>query len=182
MWIHLHRIAEDHRFEGKNLEASNIPSHFLDPLMHTLMEDPVILPSSQVSVDRSTIVRHLLSNPFDPFTRAHLTESELIDNAKLKAEIEDFKKQCTKTNISGSEDGLDAYFTGVFHLKRSPQTSFFCYYFPVKAIINIDKIKHQKIVFMEKIECIVLLFPLNQYDVTFVLIERNLYCLRKYYA
>jgi len=33
---------------------------FLDPIMSTLMSDPVILPSSRVTVDRSTIARHLL--------------------------------------------------------------------------------------------------------------------------
>ncbi|EAW67369.1 hCG2043600 [Homo sapiens] len=34
---------------------------FLDPIMSTLMCDPVVLPSSRVTVDRSTIARHLLS-------------------------------------------------------------------------------------------------------------------------
>uniref|UniRef100_A0A8C5VH16 Ubiquitin conjugation factor E4 n=1 Tax=Microcebus murinus TaxID=30608 RepID=A0A8C5VH16_MICMU len=34
---------------------------FLDPIMSTLMCDPVMLPSSRVTVDRSTIARHLLS-------------------------------------------------------------------------------------------------------------------------
>lgn len=33
---------------------------FLDPIMSTLMSDPVVLPSSRVTVDRSTIARHLL--------------------------------------------------------------------------------------------------------------------------
>lgn len=33
---------------------------FLDPIMSTLMSDPVLLPSSRVTVDRSTIARHLL--------------------------------------------------------------------------------------------------------------------------
>lgn len=33
---------------------------FLDPIMSTLMVDPVLLPSSRVTVDRSTIARHLL--------------------------------------------------------------------------------------------------------------------------
>lgn len=33
------------------------PDEFLDPIMSTLMTDPVILPSSHVTVDRSTIAR-----------------------------------------------------------------------------------------------------------------------------
>ena len=36
------------------------------------MEDPVILPSSKVSIDRATIRSHLLSDPNDPFNRAPL--------------------------------------------------------------------------------------------------------------
>jgi ubiquitin conjugation factor E4 B len=40
--------------------------------MYTLMEDPVILPGSRVSMDRSTLRSHLLSDPHDPFNRAPL--------------------------------------------------------------------------------------------------------------
>ena len=35
------------------------PEEFLDPIMLTLMADPVILPSSRATVDRSTIARYL---------------------------------------------------------------------------------------------------------------------------
>lgn len=37
------------------------------------MNDPVILPTSGQTMDRSTISRHLLSDNTDPFNRAHLT-------------------------------------------------------------------------------------------------------------
>jgi ubiquitin conjugation factor E4 A len=40
--------------EGILAEA---PDEFLDPIMSTLMIDPVILPSSRTTVDRSTIAR-----------------------------------------------------------------------------------------------------------------------------
>ena len=43
-----------------------------DPLMYTIMRDPVILPSSKTTIDRSTIKSHLLSDPKDPFNRAPL--------------------------------------------------------------------------------------------------------------
>lgn len=39
---------------------SDAPDEFLDPIMSTVMLDPVLLPSSHVTVDRSTIARHLL--------------------------------------------------------------------------------------------------------------------------
>jgi ubiquitin conjugation factor E4 A len=47
----------------------NPPDEFLDPILSILMKDPVILPSSKVTVDRSTISRHLLSDQSDPFNR-----------------------------------------------------------------------------------------------------------------
>lgn len=37
--------------------VAEAPDHFLDPIMSTLMTDPVILPSSKQNVDRSTIAR-----------------------------------------------------------------------------------------------------------------------------
>ncbi len=41
--------------------------------MYTLMEDPVVLPASRVSIDRSTIRSHLLSDAHDPFNRVPLS-------------------------------------------------------------------------------------------------------------
>ena len=46
--------------------------------MFTLMEDPVILPTSKTSIDRSTIRSHLLSDPNDPFNRAPLKIEDVI--------------------------------------------------------------------------------------------------------
>jgi hypothetical protein len=51
---------------------------FLDPLLSTLMEDPVILPTSNVTVDRSTIITQLLSSSIDPFNRKPLTIDMVI--------------------------------------------------------------------------------------------------------
>lgn len=41
------------------LLLSEAPENFLDPIMSTLMVDPVILPSSKMNVDRSTIARYI---------------------------------------------------------------------------------------------------------------------------
>lgn len=48
-----------------------------DPVMNTLMIDPVILPSGH-KMDRKHIMRHLLSSQTDPFTRQPLNESQLV--------------------------------------------------------------------------------------------------------
>lgn len=64
------------------------PEEFLDPIMSTLMTDPVILPSSRVTVDRTTIARHLLSDQTDPFNREPLTMDQVKTDEQLKAKIE----------------------------------------------------------------------------------------------
>ncbi|KAK5612353.1 Ubiquitin conjugation factor E4 A [Crenichthys baileyi] len=66
---------------------ADAPDEFLDPIMSTLMLDPVLLPSSNVTVDRSTIARHLLSDQTDPFNRSPLTMDQIKPNEELKQEI-----------------------------------------------------------------------------------------------
>ncbi|CAH0585693.1 unnamed protein product [Chrysodeixis includens] len=66
---------------------ANAPEEFLDPIMSTLMMDPVILPSSRTTVDRTTIARHLLSDQSDPFNRSPLSMDQVKSNTELKAKI-----------------------------------------------------------------------------------------------
>jgi hypothetical protein len=48
-----------------------------DPVMDTLMTDPVLLPTSGNIMDRANIMRHLLNSQTDPFNRQDLTEEQL---------------------------------------------------------------------------------------------------------
>jgi len=73
-------------------ELGEVPDDFMDPITCTLMDDPVILPTSGQTMDRSVITRHLLSDQTDPFNRAHLTVDMLQPNLKLKEEIEAWKR------------------------------------------------------------------------------------------
>lgn len=59
------------------IDFNDAPDHFKDPLMDTIMDDPVILPSGTV-MDRSVIIRHLLNASTDPFNRQPLTEDMLV--------------------------------------------------------------------------------------------------------
>lgn len=71
----------------------NPPDDFLDPILSILMKDPVILPSSKVTVDRSTISRHLLSDQSDPFNRSPLSMDQVIPDTELKAKIDEWIKE-----------------------------------------------------------------------------------------
>ncbi|XP_050350445.1 ubiquitin conjugation factor E4 A [Nymphalis io] len=78
-------IAEQRQRDEEIL--ANAPEEFLDPIMSTLMLDPVILPSSRTTVDRTTIARHLLSDQSDPFNRSPLSMDQVKSNTELKERI-----------------------------------------------------------------------------------------------
>lgn len=52
------KIAEQRQRDEEML--ANAPEEFLDPIMSTLMKDPVTLPSSRTTVDRTTIARYAI--------------------------------------------------------------------------------------------------------------------------
>lgn len=91
-FIELGEKAKVAASEAMDAEAvlGEIPDEFLDPIQYTLMKDPVILPSSRITIDRPVIQRHLLSDSTDPFNRSHLTSEMLIPDTELKAKIEEF--------------------------------------------------------------------------------------------
>ncbi|CCC70440.1 hypothetical protein NCAS_0E03700 [Naumovozyma castellii] len=85
--------------EQEDIELGDVPDEFLDPLMYTIMVDPVTLPTSHVNIDRSTIKAHLLSDSTDPFNRSPLKLDEVIPNDDLREKIQAFikeKRQKTK--------------------------------------------------------------------------------------
>ena len=67
-------------------DLGEIPDDFLDPILSTLMRDPVKLPSGH-SCDRSIITRHLLSDETDPFSRQPLTADQLVPDDELRERI-----------------------------------------------------------------------------------------------
>ena len=69
------------REDEEELELGDVPDEFMDPLMFTIMEDPVILPTSRTSIDRQTIKSHLLSDATDPFNRAPLKIEDVMPGA-----------------------------------------------------------------------------------------------------
>lgn len=88
------QVEEKRQMEQDEEEdLGEVPDEFLDPLMATLMKDPVLLPRSKTVVDRSTIKAHLLSDSTDPFNRSTLKIEDVLPDAKLKARIEAFIRE-----------------------------------------------------------------------------------------
>jgi ubiquitin conjugation factor E4 B len=71
-------------------DGVDIPERFVDPLLYTLMSDPVKLPMGTI-MDRVTIEQHLLNDPMDPFSRQPLTVDQLVPDTVLREEIEAWK-------------------------------------------------------------------------------------------
>jgi ubiquitin conjugation factor E4 B len=90
-------------------DLGEIPDEYLDPIMATLMLDPVILPTSRQTVDRSTIRSHLLSDPTDLFNRQPLKIEDVIDNVELREEVmkwrDEKRAEAKKRRMAAVEGG-----------------------------------------------------------------------------
>lgn len=82
-------VEEEEEEEGA---LGEIPDEFLDPIMSSVMRNPVRLPTSGNIMDRAVICRILLSDKVDPFNRKLLTEDMLVEEVELKERIETFIK------------------------------------------------------------------------------------------
>ncbi|KAI9688556.1 MAG: hypothetical protein M1822_001505 [Bathelium mastoideum] len=95
--------------EEEEQDMGEIPEEYLDPLVYTLMEDPVILPTSKTTIDRSTIRSHLLSDPTDPFNRSPLKIEDVIPDVEMKRKIAEFKRarRAAKQAATASTEPMD---------------------------------------------------------------------------
>lgn len=88
-WERLAKTLQEAKamMDAEETDLGEIPDKYLDPIMASLMEDPVILPTSRQTIDRTTVRSMLLSDPHDPFNRVPLTIEEVIPNDELREEI-----------------------------------------------------------------------------------------------
>jgi hypothetical protein len=78
----------EEKVREQEIPESELPEHFLDALLATLMKDPVKLPSGNI-VDRSTIMRQLEGHDkCDPFTRLPLSIDQVVPHTELQQEIQ----------------------------------------------------------------------------------------------
>ncbi|KAL7421849.1 Ubiquitin conjugation factor E4 [Cryptotrichosporon argae] len=74
--------VEDMRATIEVEDEREVPDDFL------VMKDPVILPVSRITIDRSTIRAHLLSTEKDPFNNVPLKYEDCVPDTELKARID----------------------------------------------------------------------------------------------
>lgn len=66
--LHVATAAAVTAIEAEDAAEAEAPEEFFDPIMSEIMNDPVTLPSG-VNVERESILRHMMSDPTDPFSR-----------------------------------------------------------------------------------------------------------------
>ncbi|TVY49995.1 Ubiquitin conjugation factor E4 [Lachnellula occidentalis] len=102
------RFAKAKQLEDQDEgDLGELPEEFEDPLLATLMVDPVTLPVSKMVVDRSTIRSHLLSDPHDPFNRSPLKIEDVIENTELKEKIDKWRNDMREKARVARQDQMD---------------------------------------------------------------------------
>ena len=82
----------DKLIKKREEEDIEIPDELCDPIMSTLIKEPVELPSTNIIMDKDIISRHLLSDPHDPFNRSELTIEKLEEYNKTDEVISRLKE------------------------------------------------------------------------------------------
>lgn len=77
-----------------------VPVEFKDPIMDTIMKDPVRLPSGH-AIDRAVILRHLMTVKNDPFTRTALNEEDLLEGGFGVSGRYMFRQVLARLNMPG---------------------------------------------------------------------------------
>lgn len=76
------------KMREEDVPLDDVPDEFLDPLLCSIMKDPVRLPTSNYVMDRASIEQHLLNQTTDPFNRQPLKVEDLVALPEMKAQIE----------------------------------------------------------------------------------------------
>lgn len=90
---------EMYKSENIDYDQYDPPEELCDPILNTLMKDPVMLPSSNTMVDKSMIKKHLMSDKHDPFNRNELTLEGIETHntlPEIQIHIEEFTQKVEK--------------------------------------------------------------------------------------
>lgn len=84
-------VAKLERIQSEIVEDDEIvPDEFIDPITCDPINDPVLLLTSNITVDRSTFEAIMLSDQIDPFNREILDETKVKDNVEMKKKLEEY--------------------------------------------------------------------------------------------
>ena len=78
------------------MQDVEIPEKFLDPIMQTIINEPVYLPENNIIIDKNIISKHLLNSDKKSFTRSKLTMKmveEYNNKTDVNLKLEEFKSE-----------------------------------------------------------------------------------------
>ena len=70
------------------INIQEVPDKFLDPILMDIIKEPLLLPDSNIIVDKYMIYNHLLINKTDPFTQLYLDKQQVIEHNNKMESIE----------------------------------------------------------------------------------------------
>jgi kinesin family protein 5 len=95
--------------EKQILVGSAEPEEFLDPLLNSVLVDPVRLLTSDKVVSRSTALQCLRRGGRDPFNDKKMTLNSLQPVPELEKRIEEWKQERMKVDISMGKSDIENY-------------------------------------------------------------------------
>ena len=98
--------AKDTESNSSILVGEQDPEEFVDPLLGTLMKEPVLLTSSGRVVDRSVAVQCVVRGGRDPFNNERLTMAMLVSQEELAKRIQEFRVKKQQRDVSLGLDEL----------------------------------------------------------------------------
>ena len=81
-----------------NYDNLDPPSEFCDPIMLTIINNPVKNPINNLVMDKSHLERHLLTSNIDPFTRKNLDNTDVFIYNKLPKVEREMNKLKSRIN------------------------------------------------------------------------------------
>ncbi|XP_069161066.1 uncharacterized protein [Procambarus clarkii] len=96
-----------HHFPKLFEESSDpCPEEFVDSVTGAVMEAPVLLHSSKMVVDESTLVQLLLMTPLDPFTRCPLDQGSYSRLPDLQADIAAWRNTRSHIQVHSTDNNI----------------------------------------------------------------------------
>tara|TARA_B110000037_G_C17105642_1_gene499738 strand:- start:135 stop:2369 length:2235 start_codon:yes stop_codon:yes gene_type:complete len=94
---HLMNLIENNK-KKEVIEYEDVPDEFLDPIIMTIINNPIMVPDMDLIVEESVIKRHLLTSETNPFNRKKLTLLQLDEYNKHDFVLNKIKKFNQKLN------------------------------------------------------------------------------------
>ena len=82
----------------EEIEYEDVPEDFCDPILMTMIEEPIMIPEMDLIVEESVIKRHLLTTDENPFNRRPLTTEQLNEYNKQEDVIQKINEWKKKLN------------------------------------------------------------------------------------